>query len=245
MDIQQITNDIHNQKSERTSHWLNKAEIKPIELPIELNKKSGSIIVRKIKSFSRRTPVLRTLYKTAEKFKSILTLSRQHNELKREFWTLNHQFILSKRLLDDIQIQQKILVEKNRVLQQNIQTLSNSNANENVELQSNQTKAPVQSPAHVSFDQLYHAFEQRFRGSQADVAQKQSQYMKRILSLPEALKMKPICDIGCGRGEWLDLLKEQKLEGIGVEPNESIARAAAAKGLQIKSCDALEFFDKV
>ena len=54
-------------------------------------------------------------------------------------------------------------------------------------------------------DALYADFEETFRGSASSVAQRVQGYLPDILSLH---RLGPVVDLGSGRGEWLELLKD-------------------------------------
>lgn len=75
---------------------------------------------------------------------------------------------------------------------------------------------------HGAFDSL--AFSERFRGAEEDVKEKLRVY------LPSFADCSPVADLGCGRGEFLDLLREAGVEGIGVESNPELAAIVRAKG---------------
>lgn len=61
----------------------------------------------------------------------------------------------------------------------------------------------------------YTAFESLFRGSYEDVKRHLERYLKYI---PERLVGEfPVLDVGCGRGEFLELLKDHGIEAIGVD----------------------------
>lgn len=42
-----------------------------------------------------------------------------------------------------------------------------------------------------------------------------------------------VLDIGCGRGEWLELLREKGIEARGIEINHEMVNAARARGLEV------------
>ena len=48
-------------------------------------------------------------------------------------------------------------------------------------------------------------------------------------------------DVGCGRGEWLELLREGKLEAIGIDLNEAMVAQCKERGLKVVQGDAIEF----
>jgi O-antigen chain-terminating methyltransferase len=51
----------------------------------------------------------------------------------------------------------------------------------------------------------------------------------------------PVLDLGCGRGEWLELLAESNLSALGLDNNESFVRECQARGLDARVAQALEF----
>ncbi|HLN93667.1 MAG TPA: hypothetical protein VK389_07380, partial [Thermoanaerobaculia bacterium] len=61
-------------------------------------------------------------------------------------------------------------------------------------------------------ESVYALFEERFRGSSTEVAEKQRFYLPFLWNLPG-----PVLDAGCGRGEFLRLLKDEGIVGRGVE----------------------------
>ncbi len=83
------------------------------------------------------------------------------------------------------------------------------------------------------FDSL--AFSDRFRGSEEDVKRKLRIY------LPFLEGSSPLADLGCGRGEFLDLFRENGGEGIGVESNPELAAIVAGKGHQSHNEDLFSF----
>lgn len=68
------------------------------------------------------------------------------------------------------------------------------------------------------FDTLYRSFEDRHRGSVADIHDRQrDDYLKLLRSLPN--DELPVVDLGCGRGELVDLLRHEGVDALGVDEN--------------------------
>jgi O-antigen chain-terminating methyltransferase len=84
-------------------------------------------------------------------------------------------------------------------------------------------------------ESVYALFEQRFRGSPDDVARKQRFYLPFVRNLPG-----PVFDAGCGRGEFLRLLKEEGIPGRGVESSALAVRTCRAAGLDVAEGDAAD-----
>ena len=90
--------------------------------------------------------------------------------------------------------------------------------------------APPPIPAGV-----YALFEERFRGSPEQIAAAQRFYLALLKDLPG-----PVLDVGCGRGEFLRLLKSAGIASSGIESNPISAKACRDAGLEVETGDALE-----
>ncbi|MBI4446622.1 MAG: class I SAM-dependent methyltransferase [Acidobacteria bacterium] len=82
------------------------------------------------------------------------------------------------------------------------------------------------------------AFAEEFRGSEALVKDKQRPYVELFHH------HEPVTDLACGRGEFLELLKEAGLEGIGVEQSPALANYVRSKGLQVVQQDMFNYLDE-
>ena len=94
--------------------------------------------------------------------------------------------------------------------------------------------SPVASPAPLP-PGVYALFEERFRGSRGDIAQAQRFYLDFLKDLPG-----PVLDVGCGRGEFLELLAGAGIPGTGVESNSVSVESCRRAGLSVEEGDALE-----
>ena len=57
-------------------------------------------------------------------------------------------------------------------------------------------------------------------------------------------KDSPILDIGCGRGEWLELMKEQELDAVGLDLNRIMIKICKDMKLNVIEGEALSFLGK-
>lgn len=55
----------------------------------------------------------------------------------------------------------------------------------------------------------------------------------------------PVLDVGCGRGEFLEILREEGITGIGVDLNPGNVEICNSKGLQVFARDAVSFLENV
>jgi SAM-dependent methyltransferase len=82
-------------------------------------------------------------------------------------------------------------------------------------------------------DSRYAAFETRFRGPEDAVVRQQAKHVVHFRPGGKVL------DLGCGRGEFLDLLKKNGIDGFGVDGNEAMIGLCRDKGLACEKGDIL------
>lgn len=81
----------------------------------------------------------------------------------------------------------------------------------------------------AGFDYL--TFEDRFRGSELEIKNRHRRYVDYFTH------NEPVLDAACGRGEFLELLKENSVNASGVEINPRMVARCQEKGLDIHSAD--------
>ena len=89
-------------------------------------------------------------------------------------------------------------------------------------------------------DQFYRAFEEKFRGPRGLIQQRLEVYLPFVqpvcAAYPEAL----VFDLGCGRGEWLELLQKNSIAAMGVDLDTGMLAACQQINLKVQCQDALE-----
>jgi len=71
-------------------------------------------------------------------------------------------------------------------------------------------------------DSFYRAFEEKHRGSRELIKSRQRAYLPFIEALRSICSDARAIDLGCGRGEWLELLKESGFDAQGVDLDEGM-----------------------
>jgi SAM-dependent methyltransferase len=92
------------------------------------------------------------------------------------------------------------------------------------------------SPAHGSLPD-YFAFEARMRGSTADVRRRQEQYLEDFRDASNVL------DLGCGRGEFLGLLRSAGIAARGVDLDPEMVAFCRGEGLQVDEGEAVKHLE--
>ncbi|ROZ77458.1 bifunctional 2-polyprenyl-6-hydroxyphenol methylase/3-demethylubiquinol 3-O-methyltransferase UbiG [Ramlibacter sp. WS9] len=93
----------------------------------------------------------------------------------------------------------------------------------------------VPSGAAAAEEGFYPTLEHHFRGSTEDLRERLGAYQRWIQDLPKGR----VADLGCGRGEWLELLGEWGVDAIGVDLNAPNVEGMRARGLAVQHADAL------
>ena len=81
----------------------------------------------------------------------------------------------------------------------------------------------------------YFDFENRFRGSREKIKKVQEQYLTYYLG------KKRVVDIGCGRGEFLELLKDNNIGAIGIDLYGKSIECCKLMGLNVLQEDAIKY----
>ncbi len=92
-----------------------------------------------------------------------------------------------------------------------------------------------------TLDALYAALEDQFRGSREEIKKRFEVYLPHIKAALPPADDAPIVDVGCGRGEWLELLQETGLKAAGVDENCIMVARCRERGLDVIEDDALAY----
>jgi SAM-dependent methyltransferase len=98
---------------------------------------------------------------------------------------------------------------------------------------SSASPSPVVAPDPNSV--AYVAFEDRYRGSTEDIRKRLQDY------LPLFRGAENVLDVGCGRGEFLDLLRTEGVSARGIDLNDDMVAQCRSRGLTADRADALTF----
>lgn len=81
---------------------------------------------------------------------------------------------------------------------------------------------------------FYSAFEDRYRGSSDLIRERLAVYEPLVRACGG-----PILDLGCGRGEWLQLLRHWGVEASGVDLEPAMVARCREQGLAVEALDAI------
>ena len=94
-------------------------------------------------------------------------------------------------------------------------------------------------------DSWYFSLEERFRGSRGELKERLSVYLPTVKEANAGGPDRLILDLGCGRGEWLELLKEEKLTAQGVDIKVTMVEECRQRGLDVIQDDVFDYLESL
>jgi O-antigen chain-terminating methyltransferase len=155
-------------------------------------------------------------YRSSNQEKQLALLEKRWAEMTQSLEAIPQELRTQKNVFEEILSQLKAIKVSSEEL--------------GPELDKLQTK--VREPEYVRF-------EDRHRGSLEDIKWKQKSYLGYFKNKGTVL------DIGCGRGEFLELLKEVLIPALGIDLNQEMIRQCQTKGLQAIHGDGLVYLKGV
>lgn len=92
---------------------------------------------------------------------------------------------------------------------------------------------------------FYRAFEDRHRGSRELIHERQQIYVPFLEPLKQLYPERKALDVGCGRGEWLEILQRNGFDPLGVDLDAGMLQACHDLGLPVEQGDALEMLKRM
>lgn len=94
-------------------------------------------------------------------------------------------------------------------------------------------------------DKFYRAFEDKYRGSREVIKKRLEIYFPFIKSILDIYQDVKALDIGCGRGEWLELLTGISVDAIGIDLDKGMLEACHTLGLPVVEADAFKYLSNL
>ena len=92
---------------------------------------------------------------------------------------------------------------------------------------------------------FYRAFEDKYRGSRELIKSRLQVYLPFLTALKEVYGDCKALDVGCGRGEWLEFLKELGIDAHGVDLDDGMLADCRKRGLSVETGEAVSYIKSV
>ena len=100
-------------------------------------------------------------------------------------------------------------------------------------------KAQGPNSTSPDLDLFYVAFEEAFRGTPEAITARMKPQLEKLRATAGPTLQHPILDVGCGRGEWLQLLRDSGYASYGIDTNGVMVETTRARGLKANTEDLL------
>ncbi len=107
-----------------------------------------------------------------------------------------------------------------------------------------QLQTLVNEKQHL-LDAFYAAFEDQFRGSREEIIGRLIVYLPMIQEANVGTPTSPILDVGCGRGEWLELLHASGYTARGLDINRVMIEQCGVRGLEVVEEDVISYLQSL
>jgi len=98
---------------------------------------------------------------------------------------------------------------------------------------------PSLAPCPNDLDALYVSFEEVFRGTREDIKGRVRRHVEKFALAGAGRSDRPVLDLGCGRGEWLEVLRDHGLAARGIDLNTCNIEICRSLGLAVAHDHAL------
>lgn len=137
-----------------------------------------------------------------------------------------------------ISVQDEVTPQVNAVRQAVLALKRELESTRHGDAEGERTVRPAPSTEHSALSTaLYVGFEDRFRGSQADIRARVKDYVALFAGATNVL------DVGCGRGEVLELFREAGIPARGIDLNPSMIEVCRERGLEATAADAVGYLE--
>jgi SAM-dependent methyltransferase len=93
---------------------------------------------------------------------------------------------------------------------------------------------------------FYRAFEDRFRGSRDEIKKRLECYKPYLNYIKNNHDNNPLAiDIGCGRGEWLEILSSFNIKGTGIDLDSGMLKACIEMNLDVVKGDGITYLKDI
>ena len=94
-------------------------------------------------------------------------------------------------------------------------------------------------------DKFYKSFEDKFRGHRSEIKKRLLAYKPFLQILKQNNENPAAVDLGCGRGEWLEILKQNGFTARGCDVSEEMLKECEKNALEAKKQGAIEFLSEL
>jgi O-antigen chain-terminating methyltransferase len=138
---------------------------------------------------------------------------------------------------DELRASIGVLQQATQTLKREVMRIGESGASLSAASAATRMTAPSGNQLDALDSHKYVGFEDHFRGSPDDIRRRVAEYLPIFQGVHDVL------DVGCGRGEFLALLRENGVEARGIDINAAMVDVCRRQGLDATEADALTYLE--
>ena len=176
--------------------------------------------------------------------RQIPDLNRQVSDLNRQVSDLNRQLVTVNNYIQDIDkrtLTNDVYIKNDLIQQKYLTTMFLEEARKRLPepFTPSQLQNLTKEEKHA-LDSFYVAFEDRFRGDRKSIYERLKVYIP-VLEAADVDYETQILDVGCGRGEWLELLCSCGYKAKGIDINRVMLEQCRARGFEVTESDVVQY----
>jgi 2-polyprenyl-3-methyl-5-hydroxy-6-metoxy-1,4-benzoquinol methylase len=182
-----------------------------------------------------------------ERFDHILLQTNEISDsLNKKMDLMNKQYrsemdLMNKQYRSEIDLINERHRSEINFMQYRLRQIKKNSTQTHIQLSSSSTTKEIAAAVNEidsnSFDYLH--FENKFRGSVEEIKSRQRAY------LPYFINKENVLDIGCGRGEFIELLIENNISVKGIDLNQEMVEYCQDRGLPVEYDDAIRYLSAI
>jgi len=202
----------------------------------QLNEFNGSVT----RSINEVYKIFDHLNEELVSYREEIEYCRRENEwMKGKLQEIEAQGISSEiqKITDCLRSESEMLTSRIKRLERKFSSIGEVSGPSEVRREAKEQYPTDSTKGKGKFD--YFLFEQKFRGSEDEVKNNQRVYLKYFSPGDK------VVDIGCGRGEFMELLVEMGAKAKGIDLNEDFVEYCKDKDLDVENADAITYLKMV
>lgn len=224
--------DRYSQENQDAFEHMN-GQIQGLDQGIEAAVKTIQHINEQLKGYEGALENIRDINRQLEGYEGVLENVRNNNKQLEGFENIVINLRNNNSRLEKIDSMMDMYGVKISKLEKEKKRYGIAVAGEKEEQANHEYTKKIQN-ADSAYDSLdYFEFENYFRGSREEIKRNQSIYLKYFEEKDHVM------DLGCGRGEFLELMREHGIGGYGVDLYQEFVDLCTVKGLKAVCTDAI------
>jgi len=217
--------DLTRQNSEALANQERQSQLEERLTQLEQSVQSLQNIFSNLQdAYSNMQNTLSNLQNPISNFQDIL--SNEINSVRSE---LINQISRHVQELEQLKLNSNLAGNRLRRLERNLRG----------QVQQEEYQPVLSNPPAEPLDFDYYLFEEYYRGSREQIMEGQRRYLHYFS------KGQFVLDLGCGRGEFLELLSNYGVRAEGVELNDDMIAYCRERGFTVHKADLLEYLSNV